>query len=529
MKKFSVFSLTALVLAFVLASADIAKAQGGDLRRRTVAITYFRDPVKVYFSGTTLRPNAKGEATVERWRKRNTSEIDITIENMIPAFNFGADYNTYVLWAITPAGQVDNLGEFRLSGSSARLKASTANQTFAMIITAEPHYLVRLPSRMVILENLTPVSSKVQVQATEVFFTGDSGRFYTDSSVPELAERNYNKTPMELLQARRAIQIAKLADGEKYDPNDYQTAARSLEQAEEAYRQGASVHEVGRLAREAITVAVRARDISEERALAAERRSEIQRRDEEVRRATNNASDLESKLTDTDTRLRASEIARANAEEQLARALREAADARAENRQLLAENSRLRREVEQSSTELTGARQRITSLESQFTSASSRIEEIEKRDREKAEAETRRRNFSELQTALAKVGTVKPTADGFVLVLSDSYFVAPNQTSLGKPVKAKMDALGSTLTAYPDIVFTIEGHSDARANAEAFALGRAQSVADYIAAYNVPRNNFRVESRGSSVPASSGKTLRARALNRRVEIVFISPDRLDRN
>ena len=529
MKKFSVLSLTAVVLAFVLASADIARAQGGDIRRRTIAITYFRDPVKVFFSGTTLRPNAKGEATVERWRKRNTSEIDITIENMIPAFNFGADYNTYVLWAITPAGQVDNLGEFRLSGSSARLKAATAHQTFAMIITAEPHYLVRLPSRMVVLENLTPVTNKVQVQASEVFFTGDSGRFYTDSSVPELAERNYNKTPMELLQARRAVQIAKLADGEKYDPNDFRTATRSLEQAEEAFRQGASVHEVGRISREAITVAVRTRDISEERALAAERRSEIARRDEEVRRATNTASDLESKLDETDTRLRASEMARTNAEEQLSRALRDAAEARAENRQLLAENNRLRREVEQTGAELSGARQRITSLESQFTSASSRIEEIERRDREQVEAETRRRNFAELQSALAKAGTIKPTADGFILVLSDSYFVAPNQTSLGRPVKAKMDALATALKAHPDVVFSIEGHSDARANAEDLALGRAQAVAEYIAAFQVPRNNFRVESKGATAPASSGKTVRARALNRRVELVFISPDKLDRN
>ena len=528
MKKFSVLSLTAFVLLLALAPADTARAQGGDQRRRTIAITYFRDPVKVLFSGTTLRPNAKGEATVERWRKRNTSEIDITVENMIPAFNFGADYNTYVLWAITPAGQIDNLGEFRLSGSSARLKAATAHQTFAMIITAEPHYLVRLPSRMVVLENLTPVSNKVQVQASEVFFTGDSGRFYTDSSVPELAERNYNKTPMELLQARRAVQIAKLSDGEKYDPNDFRSATRSLEQAEELFRQGASVHEVGRVSREAITLAVRTRDISEERAIAAERRAEIQRRDEEVRRATTNASDLESKLSDTDTRLRASELARTNAEEQLARALRDAAEARAENRQILAENNRLRREIEQTSTELSASRQRITSLESQFTSASSRIEEIERRDRETAEAEARRRKFAELQTALSKAGAVKPTADGFVLVLSDGYFV-PNQASLGKPVKAKMDALGQALAANSDIVFTIEGHSDARANAEEFALGRAQAVADYIAAYHVPRSNFRVESRGASVPASSSKTARARALNRRVEIVFISPERLDRN
>src|SRR5947209_4008882 len=153
------FSIT-LIVSFGLA---IAYAQaGGDVRRRTIAITYFKDPVTVRLAGTTLRPQARGEATVERWRKRNESEIDITIENMIPAFNYGGDYTTYVLWVITPAGQINNLGEFRLSGSTARLKAATPDQTFAMIVTAEPHYLVKLPSRQVVLENLAPSTPKVQ-------------------------------------------------------------------------------------------------------------------------------------------------------------------------------------------------------------------------------------------------------------------------------------------------------------------------------------------------------------------------------
>src|SRR5215210_3253459 len=231
MKKASLFLLLVAALLTTFTPGTVAGAQaGGDIRRRTIAITYYRDPVTVQFAGTTLRTNARGEATVERWRKRNESEIDITIENMIPAFNFGGDYTTYVLWAITPAGQVDNLGEFRLSGGSARLKAATPHQPFAMIITAEPHYLVKLPSRMVVLENLAPTSKNVSVQSSEVYFTGDSGAFYKDATVPTLAERDYNKTPMELLQARRAVQIARLADAERLNPDDYNQAVNLLGQ-----------------------------------------------------------------------------------------------------------------------------------------------------------------------------------------------------------------------------------------------------------------------------------------------------------
>ncbi len=514
----SVISL--LILSSVL--AETCFAQGADVRRRTIAITYLRDPVKVQLAGTTLRPNARGDATVERWRKRNESEIDITIENMVPAFNYGGDFTTYVLWAITPAGQVDNLGEFRLSGGTGRLKAATPHQTFAMLVTAEPHYLVKLPSRMVVLENLAPTSKNVQVQSAAIFFVGDSGKYYNDTTMPQVAERDFYKTPPELLQARRAVQIARLADSERHAPNDYASASTALQHAEAAYRKGANVHEVGRISRESITFAVRALDIAEERALASERRGEIARRDAEVRRATEEAGELTDKLSDTETRLKANEIALNNANDQLERSIREGADLRAENRVLKNENERMRGEMQRLTQDLANARTQISELESRFTNASAKITETSARLEEIEKVESRRRNFSALQSELSKVITVKPNGEGFVVVLGDAFFL-PNQTTLSSRMREKMDALAQALSAYNDQTFVIEGHSDARANADSFALGRAQSVADYISALGVRADNFKVESRGTSRPASSKRTVAARALNRRVEIVFLSP------
>ena len=529
-------SFILLLITLITSLAPGVLAQGaGDVRRRTIAVTYFKDPVTVKLQGTTLRPTAHGEATVERWRKRNESEIDITIENMIPAFNYGGDYTTYVLWAITPAGQVDNLGEFRLSGSTARLKAATPNQTFAMIVTAEPHYLVKLPSRQVILENLAPSTNKVQVQTTEVTFTGDTGEFYKDTTVPEVAERNYNKTPMELLQARRAVQIARLADAEKYTPEEFNQSVNLLNQAEELYRRGANVYETGRVARDSISMAEKAREVSEERALNAARRNELARRDREVARANETASDLTERLTNTEARLRASELARQETGNQLERAIREGADARAENRQLKIENERLRNENERMNQSLTEAQARITELQSQNSATvaklsdnSSRLEAIERAERERREAESRRRSFEELRAAIGSILTVKPIANGFVAVVPDSLFIT-NQTGLHLRAKAKMDALGQALAAHKEVVFTVEGHCDARPNADDFALGRAQAVADYVTAFGISSANFRVETHGASVPVSTKRTIAARASNRRVEIVFTNPDDLRGN
>lgn len=529
MKKCIVFFLTLILSLLYVTTQSTSFAQGGDTKRRTVAVTYLRDPVKVILSGTTLRPTARGEATVERWRKRNQTDIELTLNNMIPAYNFGGDYTTFVLWAITPAGQVDNLGEFRLKGDSAQLKTATPHQTFAMIVTAEPHYLVRLPSKMVILENLTPNSKNVNVQVSDVYFNGDSGRYYTDGTAPPLAERDFAKTPMELLQARRAVQIAKLTDAERFDPDDYILAVNSLAQAESAFKRGSSPYDVGRIAREAITFAVRARDISEEKALAADRRSEIARRDAEVRRATENATDLQDQLNEMNARYKGSEMARNSAEEQLNKTLRELAESRVEVRNLREDNNELRGENSRQSKEITDLKNQIANLQAQYSTVSNRLNEtsskvetMRKEEQERQKAETRRREFQQLQSSLSSIVTIKPTGNGFIAILPDTFFVT-NQTSLALRAKAKIDAIAQALAAYPDVVFTIEGHSDTRANAESFAFGRAQAVADYIAAFNVSRTNFKIESQGASVPVSAAKTVAAKAQNRRVQLVFVAP------
>src|SRR5215467_570363 len=523
MKKPSVFVITFYVViqGSLLAGTAFGQA-GGDVRRRTVAITYFKDPVEVQLQGTTLRPQAHGEGTVERWRKRNESEINIKVEKLVPAYNYGGDYTTYVLWAITPEGQVSNLGEFRLNGGTGRLHAATPYQTFALIVTAEPHFMVELPSTKMVLENLAPISKNVSIQSSEIYFTGDSGNYYKDDTIPEAAERDFAKIPMELLQARRAVQIAKLADGERFDSVDMQQAVDSLKQAEGAFQHGQNVHDVGRISRDAISYAVKTRKIAEERALAQVRRAEIARRDAEVRRANENATDLQGQLTDTSAKLKASELSRTNTEDQLNRALRDAVEMRAENRSLKSENDRLRSENDRISRDLADTRSQMTQMESQVSAANSKAASEASHAAAVERSEARRRDFAELQVGLSRIVTVKPYGNGFIAVLPDSCFVY-NKTDLALKVKTKMDALGKTLSAHPDVAFTIEGYSDTRPGADSFARGRAQSVADYVVALGVPRDSVKVDSQGDSSPVSRGRTLQAKALNRRVELIFVPP------
>src|SRR6202040_4153298 len=111
---------------------------------------------RVNFQGTAIMSMAKGEAKVES--ERGVIHISADLKNMQPPSSFGPEYLTYVLWAISPDGRPQNLGELTLSdygaGSSSKIDTTSPIQTFGMIVTAEPYYGVTQPSDVVVMENV---------------------------------------------------------------------------------------------------------------------------------------------------------------------------------------------------------------------------------------------------------------------------------------------------------------------------------------------------------------------------------------
>lgn len=84
----------------------------------------------------------KGDAKIKR-TARNGTEIDLSVFEIQRPFELGAGFATYVLWAISPDGQVDNLGRSKRRGFfefDSRILVTTHFQTFALIVTAEPHF-----------------------------------------------------------------------------------------------------------------------------------------------------------------------------------------------------------------------------------------------------------------------------------------------------------------------------------------------------------------------------------------------------
>src|SRR5437764_1584905 len=193
--RFASFLIVVVVAVNALAQSDV--------RRTTIAITYpLNQTIEVPFHGTTRLPRLKGDARVRRQGRRGT-RVELSIDNMPRAYELGSVYTTFVLWAISPDGHVDNLGEIKRSGSGivdSKIDVTTPLQTFALIVTAEPHFLVHTPSRMVVLENLKPaITRDAQVEIVPVQYIGNTSDYFRDSSVPTIAESDYRDIPTALL------------------------------------------------------------------------------------------------------------------------------------------------------------------------------------------------------------------------------------------------------------------------------------------------------------------------------------------
>src|SRR5918998_2114133 len=289
----SPFRVAAALLFALLLCAPAAFAQA-DSRRETVAVSYpLEKTVSVKFRGTTRLPRLSGSAKVRRTGRRNT-RVELSVDNLPRAYEVGGVYTTYVLWAVSPEGRADNLGELKRSGSQfidTKIDVTTPLETFALIVTAEPHHLVRTPSRMVVLENLPPRDGDAEISTMPVQYIGNTSDYFRDSRVPDIADRDLLRTPVSLLGARQAVGLARYGGAERDATQELNEAKAMLEQAENAWRLNQSEAEVDVLARRAISLGVKAEETAELRAAARKRREEKAASDRAITEAEESAAE----------------------------------------------------------------------------------------------------------------------------------------------------------------------------------------------------------------------------------------------
>ncbi len=219
---------------------------------------------KLEFRGTTLAARAVGTARVTAEATRTT--IDAEFKDLPQPGTLGP-YTVYVLWAITPEGRATALGVLEPSGSGrARIEVGTPLNGFAMIVTAEPHFLVSVPSTQVVMRN---VAVEFAGRTQPVTTLADRADY---DSLVKLAPAS--KRPVQVEQATYAVAIAEAAGAAKLAAGPLATAKSALAAADEAWRARSSAER--RRAPELGRVAVQA---GEDARVAAVRRAEELKRE----------------------------------------------------------------------------------------------------------------------------------------------------------------------------------------------------------------------------------------------------------
>ena len=160
--------------------------------RTTKAVNYRHrgGSTTVDIKGTSLMPEVTGKAKVDS--KAGRLQVNVELSKLGPASRVDRQFLTYVLWAITPEGRAQNLGEIvpDENGKSS-LDVTTDLQAFGLIVTAEPSSRSPGPSNEVVAENIIRQTTKGFEEAIDAKFDLLEGGEYTiDMPAQQLPSAN---------------------------------------------------------------------------------------------------------------------------------------------------------------------------------------------------------------------------------------------------------------------------------------------------------------------------------------------------
>ncbi len=458
---------------------------------------------KIDFEGTSLLPASHGEAKVES--KQGYIEIEVEFRNLQPATKFGAEYLTYVLWAITPEGRTSNLGEILMNGTSSKLDVTTELQVFGLVVTAEPYFAVTRPSDLVVMENRVRRDTVGKVEEIDAKYELLKRGQYEHLANPLQLKLN-SKMPLELYEARNAVQIARAIGAEQHAADTFQKAEASLKQAEAYQARKAGTKPTTMAARQTVQTAEDARAIAvqrqEELALASERqagadrevraengRAAAESETERVRREAagarlsaqaeadrvkrNNDAQTAEAQSEADRLRRANDLDRAAASVEADR-LKQKNDAQTAEAQTEADRLRRANDLDRAAVSVEADRLKqkndaqtaASQLEAdrlrqeneqQRAAAQLNLDRVgrEKQQLETEKAELRARLVIQFNTILE----TRDTARGLIVNLSDVLFDTA-KFSLRPEAREKLAKVAGIILGHPGLQLDVEGHTD---------------------------------------------------------------------
>ena len=486
-----------------------------DVTSRSVSAVNYHNrqgTTHIDFRGTALMPGARGEASVTA--NTGATRISLKFDHLSNPAQFGPEYLTYVLWAVTPEGRAERLGEVTLkdpNSKNAGLYATTDLQSYGMIVTAEPYFSVSQPSDVVVMENFLRNTTAGTLEVVDAKYELlKRGQYTMNINAGALAPITSDlRVPLQLREAREAIAIAKAQGADHYAPDVMAKVAVNMTNAD-GYNFSRNEKELDTVAREATQEAEDARRISivKEREAAEQADKDAAARREEDARNQVAAADSEAALQ---ARLRAQADAdrtaaeRAKNEALIATAEAHSAqqDAEAARQSALVEQQRLADETAAAQA----ARLQAESARSQAESGRLQAENDAQGMRDR------------LREQLNVILETRDSARGLIVSLSDVLFDF-NQASLKPGAKEKLAKVSGILLAYPTLRMSVEGHTDSIGTDDynlKLSQRRADAVRDYLTSNGI--NSVQAIGLGKADPVASNDNNAGRQQNRRVEMV----------
>jgi outer membrane protein OmpA-like peptidoglycan-associated protein len=486
---------------------------------RTIEAVNYRHlggETKVGMVGTTLMPQAKGDAHVDSRHGRVV--ISAKMDKLSDPTQFGPEYLTYVLWAITPEGRAQNLGELPMKGDHAQLDVTTGLQTFGLIVTAEPYFAVTTPSDVVVMENKILPDTKGQIEEVtakyELLPRGQYTRTENASALKPLVEdenHDHHKVPLGLLEARNALRLAEAAEADQYAGDSLAKAQASLDRAEDYYRRKqwkpveTAARDAAQNAEDARVIALRRR---EQQSVAQAQERERQRVEEARARAAE-AEDQRQKEAEQRAQAEQDLQAAQQARQQAELAQQQADQARQAALQAQQEAEQQRQAAEQ---QRLAAEQQAQQSQQQAQQA-----QLQAQQAEQQKEQLRQR----LQQQLNSILQTRDSARGLIVNMSDVLFDL-NKYTLKPGAREKLAKVAGILLAYPDLKVQVEGYTDSTGTPDynqQLSERRAMTVRDYLVGQGITLNNVTAQGFGQNDPVASNATASGRQQNRRVQMV----------
>jgi len=464
---------------------------------------------KLDFAGTSLMPQANGQAKVES--KKGYIEIEVEFGNLQKPTVFGNEYLTYILWAISPEGRAVNLGEI-LVGDNHRSKVdvTTDLQAFALVVTAEPYYAVRQPSNVVVIENVIREDTKGTTEAVNTKYELLERGGYIPTGYKFDPVVLNTRLPLEFFEARNALRIAQSEGAETYANDTYQHAVQLMNKTDEyATSKHLDRKPMIAVAREAVQTAEDARAITV-------KKIEQERLDNERQAAANAQANTQALADDATRQKEKAQLDQARAERAQDRAESATARAQADAARAQSDSDKARSDMANSQAASASAlsaaqadadQSRLSAQQAQLSS--------QQAEADKAAMRTR------LSEQLNKILQTRDSARGLIVSMSDVLFDT-GKYSLKPGAREKLAKVAGILLAYPGLNIEVGGYTDnvgGDAMNQTLSENRAGSVRAYLVEQGVATNSVSARGFGNTLPVASNGNSAGRQQNRRVELL----------